>query len=49
MIKLKIFVVKIDAVNTRFITYYDQERSIKANKVKDINNLSEVQTALKMQ
>ena len=36
-----------DAVSTRFIAYYDQERSKMANKVKDISNLSEVQTALK--
>ena len=36
-----------DAVSTRFISYYDQERSKMANKVKDISNLSEVQTALK--
>ena len=36
-----------DAVSTRFIAYYDQERSKMANKVKDISNLSEVQMALK--
>ena len=36
-----------DAVSTRFIAYYDQEKSKMANKVKDISNLSEVQMALK--
>ena len=36
-----------DAVSTRFIAYYEQERSKMATKVKDISNLGEVQIALK--
>ena len=35
------------AFSTRFISYYNQERSKKPNKIKDISFLSEAQTALK--
>jgi dynein heavy chain len=36
-----------DAVSTRFIAYYEQERAKMATRVKDISNLGEVQIALK--